>query len=176
MCTTFSFLCVMDDSWCACSSVFTSPSRALHVTALPCAAGWAVVCDANTEKRREIVKCVDILRVHVHLDWSLTALLAVKRLHDVMVRKTLVVDGQAEPRSGPECVVKVAPTQISPEAGRGAPQVVGEQHVDPGRSPRHFRSLFGANSSLWLALRRFLEGVHRFPDKVPPTHVISQGV
>ena len=63
------------------------------------------------------------------------ALLAVKRLHDVLVRKTavptFVVCRQVGPTSRLKRVVKVALTQISTEAGRGAPQAMGGHHDDP---------------------------------------------
>ena len=40
--------------------MFGSRLRAVHGTALPCVTGWAVLFDANTDKRREIMKVVDI--------------------------------------------------------------------------------------------------------------------
>ena len=84
--------------------------------------------------------------------WSLIALLVVKRLRDVVVRKTVVptlfVYGQVFPRSRRGHVVKVAPTQISLEAGRGALWAVGVHHDDPCRTPSHHRSYLCANSSL----------------------------
>ena len=64
--------------------------------------------------------------------------LVVKRLHDVVVRKTvittLVVDGPVGPRS----------------------RLEREHHDDPCQSPHH-RSCLGANSSRWVGLRRFLD-------------------
>ena len=57
--------------------------------------------------------------------WSTVSLLVVRRLHNVAVRMTVVptmlVYGEVCPRLRLEHVVKVAPTQISLEAGRGAP-------------------------------------------------------
>ena len=49
---------VMDDNWC----VFVLISlHGLRMSLLRCVTAWAVVCDASTDKRREITKIVDIL-------------------------------------------------------------------------------------------------------------------